>query len=83
MMGTWSADEDSRLREAVADYGTSWVPVARHVRTRNGDQCAKRWRENLDPALNHSPWTAEEVRPTVPAHPTAGKCTQADPQYTG
>ncbi|RAK79451.1 SANT/Myb-like DNA-binding domain-containing protein [Aspergillus fijiensis CBS 313.89] len=58
--GTWSPDEDERLREAVAQYGTRWVVVAAAVATRNGDQCAKRWNENLNPDLDHSPWTPQE-----------------------
>ncbi|PGH02437.1 hypothetical protein AJ80_08857 [Polytolypa hystricis UAMH7299] len=60
--GTWSPAEDDRLREAVAKYGTRWVVVAAEVSTRNGDQCAKRWTENLNPDLDHSPWTPQEDR---------------------
>ncbi|KAI0430912.1 Homeodomain-like protein [Xylaria sp. FL1042] len=58
--GTWSAEEDARLRNAVAQHGTRWVIVAGDVSTRNGDQCAKRWNENLNPNLNHSPWSPAE-----------------------
>lgn len=60
--GTWSSTENNRLSEAVAKYGTRWVSVASEVGTRNGDQCAKRWMENLNPELDHSPWTVEEAR---------------------
>ncbi|KAL2169358.1 hypothetical protein VTG60DRAFT_6132 [Thermothelomyces hinnuleus] len=60
--GTWSPDEDKRLREAVAQYGNCWVAVAAKVETRNGDQCAKRWNENLNPELDHSPWSPHEDR---------------------
>ena len=59
--GTWLADENARLRKAVTKYGTQWVRVATEVGTRNGDQCAKRWNENLNPHLDHGPWTPEEV----------------------
>ncbi|KAL8707714.1 MAG: hypothetical protein Q9220_007294 [cf. Caloplaca sp. 1 TL-2023] len=58
--GSWLPAENSRLREAVARHGTRWVRVAKEVGTRNGDQCAKRWNENLNPDLDHSPWTADE-----------------------
>ncbi|KAL9031135.1 MAG: hypothetical protein Q9196_000811 [Gyalolechia fulgens] len=58
--GTWLPAENTRLRQAVAKYGTRWVKVASEVGTRNGDQCAKRWNENLNPELDHSPWTPEE-----------------------
>lgn len=59
--GTWSPAEDEWLKEAVSKYGTRWVVVAAEVGTRNGEQCAKRWNENLNPELDHSPWTPEEV----------------------
>ncbi|KAI0836460.1 hypothetical protein F5Y06DRAFT_288430 [Hypoxylon sp. FL0890] len=58
--GTWSPAEDVRLRDAVAKYGTRWVVVAGAVGTRNGDQCAKRWNEKLNPELDHSPWSSRE-----------------------
>ena len=59
--GTWLPAEDARLRDAVTRYGTRWARVAGEVGTRTGDQCAKRWNENLNPELDHSPWTPEEV----------------------
>lgn len=59
--GTWLPAEDGRLREAVAKHGSRWVAVAAEVGTRNGDQCAKRWSENLNPELDHSPWSHEDV----------------------
>ncbi|EFX05377.1 myb, DNA-binding protein [Grosmannia clavigera kw1407] len=55
--GAWLPAEDNRLRDAVVQYGTRWVVVAAKVATRNSDQCAKRWKENLNPDLDHSPWT--------------------------
>ncbi|KAH9904999.1 Homeodomain-like protein [Xylariomycetidae sp. FL2044] len=58
--GTWQQEEDERLRSAVARHGTRWVLVAADVSTRNGDQCAKRWNENLNPELDHSPWSPIE-----------------------
>ncbi|KAI1497784.1 hypothetical protein F5X99DRAFT_412763 [Biscogniauxia marginata] len=59
-ISTWLPAEDAELREAVAKHGSRWAEVARDVRTRNGDECAKRWHENLNPELNHRPWTSEE-----------------------
>lgn len=58
--GRWSATEDNRLREAVAKCGTRWVAVAADVGTRNAEQCAKRWNDNVNPDLDHSFWSAEE-----------------------
>lgn len=55
-------EEDEKLREAVELYGARWSKVAEAVGTRNGDQCWKRWYDCLDPRIDKSPWTAEEVR---------------------
>lgn len=63
-VGTWMPAEDNRLKQGVAKYGPRWVVVAAEVGTRNGDQCAKRWNENLNPELDHSPWCAAEVYTT-------------------
>ncbi|KAL0633108.1 hypothetical protein Q9L58_008008 [Maublancomyces gigas] len=38
----------------------SMVVVAQVVKTRNGDQCSKRWYDALDPSIDHSPWTSDE-----------------------
>ena len=65
-VGTWMPAEDEKLKEAVAKHGTRWVVVASEVGTRNGDQCAKRWNENLNPDLDHSPWCAVEVGLLIP-----------------
>lgn len=58
--GTWSAAEDGRLQEAVTRHGKRWTAVANLVGTRNGEQCAKRWNEHVNPELDHSPWTAPQ-----------------------
>lgn len=58
--GSWTNEEDDRLREGVAMLSSDWARIADHVGQRSGDQCSKRWREVLDPAINKSTWTAEE-----------------------
>ncbi|WFD35117.1 hypothetical protein MCUN1_001966 [Malassezia cuniculi] len=58
--GSWTSEEDDRLREGVAMLNSDWARIAEHVGQRSGDQCSKRWREVLDPAINKSPWTPEE-----------------------
>jgi hypothetical protein len=60
-VGTWMPVEDDRLKEAVGKHGPRWVAVATEVGTRNGDQCAKRWNENLNPELDHGSWSLVEV----------------------
>ncbi len=50
------------LRTVVAREGsTDWVAVATHIAGRTGAQCRHRWKDVLDPAIDKSPWTAEEV----------------------
>ncbi|EAU35716.1 predicted protein [Aspergillus terreus NIH2624] len=58
--GTWTAEEDGRLQEGVNTFGLRWTQVAEVVRTRNADQCSKRWRYALNPDVSHSPWTEEQ-----------------------
>ncbi|KAK0737380.1 hypothetical protein B0T21DRAFT_163275 [Apiosordaria backusii] len=58
--GTWTKDEDQKLKAAVELYGARWSKIAEAVGTRNGDQCWKRWYDCLDPSIDKSPWTSEE-----------------------
>ncbi|KAJ7868459.1 Homeodomain-like protein [Mycena leptocephala] len=64
--GGWAPDEDQRLLNAIDCYGTRWSLVASMVQTRNSDQCAKRWCDTLNPAIDRTAWTAEAV--TVNEH---------------
>jgi len=59
--GTWTKEEDEKLLGAVDKYGARWSKVAVVVGSRNGDQCWKRWYDCLDPRIDKSAWTAEEV----------------------
>ncbi|KAI9672397.1 MAG: hypothetical protein M1817_003419 [Caeruleum heppii] len=58
--GSWEAEEDHRLEQAIREHGHRWTVVAQDVVTRNADQCAKRWHHSLDPALDRSDWTLDE-----------------------
>ncbi|KAJ5726238.1 uncharacterized protein N7483_007595 [Penicillium malachiteum] len=51
--GNWLPSEDERLRKGVAKHD--------EVGNRNGDQCAKRWKEKMNPELDRSRWTSEEI----------------------
>ena len=59
--GVWTIAEDEKLRAAVEKHGTKWARIAAQVETRNGDQCSKRWKNSLDPSIDRSPWTTQEV----------------------
>ncbi|KAJ7067518.1 hypothetical protein C8F01DRAFT_668826 [Mycena amicta] len=58
--GGWAPDEDARLLQAIDIYGTRWSLVASMVQTRNSDQCAKRWGDTLNPAIDRTAWTASQ-----------------------
>ncbi|KAL1798234.1 hypothetical protein ACET3X_002271 [Alternaria dauci] len=58
--GAWTRVEDERLQKAVEKQGAKWALVSKSVRTRNADQCAKRWQHVLGPGCKHGPWTMEE-----------------------
>jgi hypothetical protein len=60
------------LVTAVNELGTRWWEVARRIPGRTDDQCAKRWRENLNPIIVHTPWTAEEDRTLLDAYNAHG-----------
>ncbi|KAF9040635.1 hypothetical protein BJ165DRAFT_1491235 [Panaeolus papilionaceus] len=58
--GAWTAEEDEKLKRAVAGWGTAWMQIAAHIPGRNNDQCRDRWAEYLSPSSSQAPWTDEE-----------------------
>ncbi|KAF9790346.1 Homeodomain-like protein, partial [Thelephora terrestris] len=58
--GRWTSEEDAALLESVKNVGTRWYEVARALPGRTDDQCAKHYKEALDPSIRRDPWTREE-----------------------
>jgi hypothetical protein len=64
--GKWTADEDTKLREAVGAHGgKNWEAISTQVPGRTKIQCRSRWREasvcNIDPVTARAvKWTADE-----------------------
>ncbi|KAI9839442.1 MAG: hypothetical protein M1819_002067 [Sarea resinae] len=58
--GTWSSEEDERLRAAFQKHGNKWAEVAVAVQTRTGDQCWKRWNDTINPDIDRSAWSPEQ-----------------------
>ncbi|OMJ24158.1 Transcriptional activator Myb [Smittium culicis] len=58
--GSWSAEEDSLLINWVTKLPGQWSKIAKKIQGRTDDQCAKRWRESLDPSISRSKWTKVE-----------------------
>jgi Myb-like DNA-binding domain len=50
-LGRWTAEEDAALLESVAKYGKRWYEVARALPGRTDDQCAKRYKDAVDPSI--------------------------------
>jgi len=61
------------LIAAVGTYGTHWFQVAKMLPGRTDDQCAKRWRENLDPTISRKPWTKDEDELLMKTYEKIGK----------
>ena len=56
----WSLEEDATLLRLQGRYGNRWSDIAREMRTRNGQQCAQRWRHKVNPNIRRERWTREE-----------------------
>jgi Myb-like DNA-binding domain len=51
VQGRWTAAEDAALLEAVNRHGNRWYEVAKDLPGRTDDQCAKRYKEAVDPSI--------------------------------
>lgn len=60
--GHWSESEDATLLRLIAEYepNLEWGMIAKFIPGRSAKQCRERWCLNLDPSINHGPWSAEE-----------------------
>lgn len=56
----WSLEEDATLLRLQGRYGNRWSDIAREMGTRNGQQCAQRWRHKVNPNIRRERWTREE-----------------------
>ena len=61
--GTWTAEDDEMLKQAVAEKGKQWKAVGELI-GRMGEDCRDRYRNYIVNAenRNHEQWTPEEVR---------------------
>ncbi|KAF9996447.1 hypothetical protein BGZ80_002076 [Entomortierella chlamydospora] len=58
--GGWTEEEDHLLRTGVEMFRGQWSKIAERIQGRTDDQCAKRWRESLDPDIDRAAWTPED-----------------------
>ncbi|KAJ7247492.1 hypothetical protein C8J57DRAFT_1080848 [Mycena rebaudengoi] len=87
--GGWVPDEDQRLLSAIDRFGTKfvdfylslksltpkfrWAIVASVVQTRSSDQCAKRWCDTLNLAIDRTAWSSEADKLLIQAVNEHGK----------
>ena len=59
---TWNPEADQRLRNHVERHGLKcWAELAKNVNNGcNARQVRERWVYQLDPSINHGPWSPEE-----------------------
>ncbi|ABO98272.1 predicted protein, partial [Ostreococcus lucimarinus CCE9901] len=73
LKGQWSAEEDGRLADLVAKYGTRrWSHIARALENRVGKQCRERWNNHLAPDIKRGSWSTEEEDTFIRAHGELG-----------
>jgi hypothetical protein len=73
MKGSWTRQEDEMIIAFVQKNGTKkWQKLRDLLPGRIGKQCRERWRNHLDPAMNHAPWTAEEDEQLIQLHKEHG-----------
>lgn len=71
--GSWTREEDQTIIKFVHENGSkNWTQLASLLPGRIGKQCRERWRNHLDPNINHSMWTNEEDLQLIKLHEKFG-----------
>lgn len=67
--GSWTREEDEIIVRFVREFGPkNWTRLAALLKGRIGKQCRERWRNHLDPSINHAVWTPEEDQLLIELH---------------
>ncbi|KAI4375021.1 hypothetical protein MLD38_012940 [Melastoma candidum] len=71
--GPWSAEEDRILTQMVSRYGPkNWSLISRHIKGRSGKSCRLRWCNQLNPHVEHRPFSPDEDEAILAAHARYG-----------
>ncbi|KAJ6248778.1 serine/threonine-protein phosphatase [Anaeramoeba flamelloides] len=71
--GHWTVIEDELLIKAVEKHGQQkWSKVAQELPQRSSKQCRERWKNQLDPTIDHGEWTKEEDEILIVKHQELG-----------
>uniref|UniRef100_A0ACD5UZL8 Uncharacterized protein n=1 Tax=Avena sativa TaxID=4498 RepID=A0ACD5UZL8_AVESA len=74
-VGRWSEDEDKRLIVSVKLFRPgSWHKISQFVPGRTQSQCSERWRNVLDPDIDHGEWRPEEDSKLLASVHKIGAC---------
>ncbi|KAM0846709.1 hypothetical protein ACQ4PT_055475 [Festuca glaucescens] len=74
-VGRWSEDEDKRLIVSVKLFKSgSWNKIAQFIPGRTQSQCSERWRNVLDPDIDHGEWRPEEDSKLLASVHEIGAC---------
>ncbi|USP75623.1 uncharacterized protein yc1106_02897 [Curvularia clavata] len=81
--GQWSKSEDNLLSRGVEKYGQKWDSIVRasilgltddyQMDSSGKLQCAKRWQQSLDPALDRSEWRDNDDNELIDAVQRLGR----------
>ena len=75
----WSDIEDEQLTyyynfcKEKGELKSIWNEIAKYLPGRSNEQCRKRWKYKLDPALKHDAWTREDDVMLVKMYTQLGK----------
>ncbi|KAH0787082.1 Myb-like DNA-binding domain containing protein [Histomonas meleagridis] len=73
LKGSWTRQEDEIIIQYVKENGVkNWRNLCTLLPGRIGKQCRERWRNHLDPKINHSAWTEEEDNRLIELHKQYG-----------
>lgn len=73
LKGTWTTEEDKRLIELVALYGSkNWAKISVRLNRKIGKQCRERWHNHLNPEISKAKFSEEEDRILLAAHHNYG-----------
>jgi hypothetical protein len=81
--GLWTPEEDTLLIELASGRSDewNWAAIAARIPGRTPKQCRERWLLNLDPAINHSPFTKAEDDLLMELHGSLGTRWSQIKQY--
>jgi hypothetical protein len=71
--GAWTGEEDQVILQYVENNGTKdWAKLATFLPGRTGKQCRERFKNHLDPTVQHIPWSSEDDQRLIDLHTQYG-----------